>query len=27
VNKFINWIERLECGVDLMTQDSYTLPR
>ncbi len=27
VNKFIDWIERLECGVDLMTQDSYTLPR
>ena len=27
VNKFINWIERLECGVDLMTQDHYTLPR
>jgi flavorubredoxin len=27
VNKFINWIERLECGVDLMTQDSYALPR
>jgi len=27
VNKFINWIERLECGVDLMTQNHYTLPR
>lgn len=27
VNKFIDWIERLECGVDLMTQDSYRLPR
>ena len=27
VNKFIDWIERLECGVDLMTQDHYALPR
>ena len=27
VKKFINWIERLECGVDLMTQNHYTLPR
>ena len=27
VNKFIDWIEQLECGVDLMTQDSYRLPR
>ena len=26
VSKFINWIERLECGVDLMTQDNYRLP-
>ncbi len=27
VNRFIDWIERLECGVDLMTQDSYRVPR
>ena len=27
VKKFINWIECLECGVDLMTQNHYTLPR
>ena len=27
VNKFINWIERLECGVDLMKQENYALPR
>ncbi|MEY2633767.1 MAG: hypothetical protein RIR00_2421 [Pseudomonadota bacterium] len=27
VNDFINWIERLECGVDLMTQNSYQIPR
>ena len=27
VNKFIDYVERLECGVDLMTQDNYRLPR
>jgi len=23
VDNFIDWIENLECGVDLMTQDDY----
>ncbi|RIX43505.1 MAG: FprA family A-type flavoprotein [Rhodocyclales bacterium GT-UBC] len=27
VNDFIDWVEKLECGVDLMTQDHYRLPR
>ncbi|MGL5631329.1 MAG: MBL fold metallo-hydrolase [Azovibrio sp.] len=26
VKDFINWVEELECGVDLMTQDNYQLP-
>ena len=26
VNKFIDWIEGLECGVDLFTQNNYRLP-
>lgn len=26
VSRFIDWIERLECGVDLMTQQNYRLP-
>ena len=26
VNRFLDWIERLECGVDLMTQDNYRAP-
>lgn len=26
VKKFIDWIEALECGVDLFTQNSYRLP-
>jgi flavorubredoxin len=26
VGQFIDWIEGLECGVDLMTQDNYVLP-
>jgi len=26
VNRFIDWVEKLECGVDLMTQDNYTVP-
>jgi flavorubredoxin len=26
VSKFINWMERLECGVDIMTQSNYTIP-
>jgi len=27
VNKFIDWVENTECGVDLLIQNSYTLPR
>ncbi len=26
VQEFIDWIEQLECGIDLMTQDNYRLP-
>lgn len=26
VNEFLDWIENLPCGVDLMTQDNYRLP-
>ncbi len=26
VNRFIDWIENLECGVDLMSEENYTLP-
>ncbi|MES9973858.1 MAG: MBL fold metallo-hydrolase, partial [Candidatus Thiodiazotropha sp.] len=26
VNEFINWIDSLECGVDLVTQNNYRLP-
>lgn len=26
VTKFLDWVEKLECGVDLMTQDNYKLP-
>ena len=26
VNEFLNWIENLPCGVDLMTQDNYRMP-
>lgn len=26
VNRFINWVESLECGVDLMTQEHYKVP-
>lgn len=26
VNDFITWVETLECGVDLMTQNNYTIP-
>ena len=25
-NKLIDWIEGLECGIDLVTQDTYRLP-
>ena len=27
IGEFIDWIEQLECGVDLMTQANYSLPR
>ena len=26
VNQFIDWVEKLECGIDLMTQDNYKVP-
>ena len=26
VNRFIDWMEKLECGIDLMTQQNYRLP-
>jgi flavorubredoxin len=26
VSEFLDWLERLECGVDLFTQDSYRVP-
>ena len=26
VNEFLNWIENLPCGVDILTQESYRLP-
>lgn len=26
IGKFLDWISNLECGVDLLTQDSYKLP-
>jgi len=26
ITKFIDWIERLQCGLDLMTQDNYQIP-
>lgn len=27
VNEFLNWIEALPCGVDLMTQEQYKVPK
>jgi len=27
VNQFLDWIEQLPCGVDLMTQESYRIPK
>ena len=27
INQFIDWVENLQCGVDLMTQDDFQLPR
>jgi len=26
VRRFIDWIETLPCGIDLMTQDAYRIP-
>jgi flavorubredoxin len=26
IGEFIDWIENLDCGIDLMTQQSYQLP-
>ncbi|MFA6041555.1 MAG: MBL fold metallo-hydrolase, partial [Methylophilus sp.] len=26
VNKFINWVENLQCGLDLFTQQNYQIP-
>ena len=26
VSEFLDWIENLDCGIDLMTQDNYRLP-
>lgn len=26
VNRFLDWIEQLQCGVDLVTQDTYRVP-
>jgi flavorubredoxin len=26
VNRFLDWIEQLPCGVDLLTQDFYRVP-
>ncbi len=27
IDEFLNWLEELECGIDLMTQDNYRLPK
>ena len=27
VNEFLNWIEALPCGIDLMTQNQYQVPK
>ncbi|MFC3606648.1 MBL fold metallo-hydrolase [Stutzerimonas tarimensis] len=27
INAFLDWVETLECGLDVLTQDDYTLPR
>jgi flavorubredoxin len=26
INAFLDWIEKLECGIDLFTQDNYRIP-
>jgi flavorubredoxin len=26
VNEFLDWIETLDCGIDLLTQENYRLP-
>jgi flavorubredoxin len=27
VNQFIHWVENLECGLDLFTQENYQIPQ
>ncbi len=27
VNKFIDWVEKTECGVDLLMQSNYAVPK
>lgn len=27
IDEFLNWLDELECGIDLMTQDDYRLPK
>jgi flavorubredoxin len=26
INAFLDWIEQLQCGIDLFTQDNYRIP-
>lgn len=26
VDRFLNWVSDMECGIDLMTQDNYQRP-
>ena len=26
VNRFLDWVEQMECGIDLMSQDNYRIP-
>jgi flavorubredoxin len=26
INAFLDWIENLDCGIDLFTQDNYRFP-
>ena len=27
IDELLNWLEELQCGIDLMTQDNYLLPK
>jgi flavorubredoxin len=27
IDEFLDWLEELQCGIDLMTQDNYLLPK